>query len=331
MTYDCFTFFNELDLLEIRLNVLKDVVDKFVLVESVKTFTGRDKDLVFEKNKDRFAVFADRIIHVVVRDYPPYESPWIYETIQRNHIADGLVDARPDDVVMVSDVDEIPSPEAVRKYAPTPGIKGFNQTYYAFYLNYLNVRQRRWIGTKMLSYADFCHVFDDVQVVYDEYLPRAYNEMTTASKIRMRSLPVRLGGCTIIRNGGWHFTSLGGVAAVIEKLKSYSHQEHANEAWRTDPATVERYIREGKSPGLKMNCFAVPLDDRFPDYLRVHKEDFLPLIFPLSEDYLRKTHISRLLHTFQGVMIQFAEWVLISTGIHRRLHMIRVWARRRLA
>ena len=76
MIYDCFTFFNELDLLEIRLNVLKDVVDKFVLVESVKTFTGRDKELFFEKNKDRFAAFADRIIHLVVREFPPSYCRW---------------------------------------------------------------------------------------------------------------------------------------------------------------------------------------------------------------------------------------------------------------
>lgn len=328
MIYDCFTFFNELDLLEIRLNVLKDVVDKFVLVESVKTFTGRDKELFFEKNKDRFAAFTDRIIHVVVREYPPYESPWVYETIQRNRIADGLVDASPDDVVMVSDVDEIPSPEAVRKYAPTPGIKGFNQTYYAYYLNYLNVRQRRWVGTRMLSYADFCHAFDDVPVVYDEYLPRAYNELTTASKIRMRSLPARLGGCTIVRDGGWHFTSLGGVAAVIEKLKSYSHQEHADEAWRTDPETVERYIREGKSPGLKMNCFAVPLDSRFPNHLRENVGRYQSLIFPVTAEYLRQVRIPRLARTIQGFLINLVERVLFATGLHRRLHNIRVWLRK---
>ena len=328
MVYDCFTFFNELDLLEIRLNVLKDVVDKFVLVESVKTFTGRDKELFFEKNKERFAAFADRIIHVVVREYPPYESPWVYETIQRNHIADGLIDARPDDVVMVSDVDEIPSPEAVRKYALTPGIKGFNQTYYAYYLNYLNVRQRRWTGTKMLSCADFCHAFDGVPVVYDEYLPRAYNEMTTASKIRMRSLPARLGGCTIVRKGGWHFTSLGGVAAVIEKLKSYSHQEHADEAWRTDPETVERFIREGKSPGLKMNCFAVPLDDRFPDYLRENVNRYQSLVFPVTAEYQRQVRIPRLARTIQGILINLAERILFALHVHRMLHKIRVKLRR---
>jgi len=74
MIYDCFTFFNELDLLEIRLNVLKDVVDRFVLVEATQTFTGRPKPLYYKENAARFAAFADRIIHVVVDDFSAADS-----------------------------------------------------------------------------------------------------------------------------------------------------------------------------------------------------------------------------------------------------------------
>ena len=66
MVYDCFTFFNELDLLEIRLNTLKDVVDKFVIAEATRTHTGRPKELVFEKNRERFASFSDKIEYIIV-------------------------------------------------------------------------------------------------------------------------------------------------------------------------------------------------------------------------------------------------------------------------
>ena len=324
MIYDCFTFFNELDLLEIRLNVLKDVVDKFVLVESDRTFTNRPKELIFEKNKARFAAFADKIIHIVVKDYPEYTSPWIYESIQRNHIADGLKDAKPDDWVLVSDIDEIPNPDKVCECAKTKGSAFvFCQRYYAYYLNYVNVRNPRWWGLKMLSYADFCHALDGVKVVYDDFLPEALNQGTTASKIRMRGLPKM----RKVFNGGWHFTSLGGVAAVIEKLKSYSHQEHCNDSWRYDPVSVERMIQDGKSPGLKMNCFAVKIDASFPQYIRDNQSKYANLIFEVTPQYLKRVWMGRFFRTFQGIIIYAIERVLLSTGIHRQLHRLRVWVR----
>ncbi|MGN1154117.1 MAG: hypothetical protein ACI4S3_08815 [Candidatus Gastranaerophilaceae bacterium] len=96
MIYDCFTFFNELDLLEIRLNILNDVVDKFVLVEATKTFTGQDKPLYYNDNKEKFSAFNAKIIHVVVDDYPSIglETAWGYENWQRNCISRGLNNAK---------------------------------------------------------------------------------------------------------------------------------------------------------------------------------------------------------------------------------------------
>lgn len=77
MIYDCFSFFNELDLLEIRLNTLDKVVDKFILFESTLTHTGNPKPLYYAENKDRFAKFSDRIVHIVVNDFPamPEDMP----------------------------------------------------------------------------------------------------------------------------------------------------------------------------------------------------------------------------------------------------------------
>ena len=65
--YDCFNFFNELDILDIRLHELNDVVDKFVLIESVETFTGKSKPLFYNDNKERFKKFEDKIIHIIIR------------------------------------------------------------------------------------------------------------------------------------------------------------------------------------------------------------------------------------------------------------------------
>src|SRR5205823_1107096 len=108
MIYDCFLFFNEVELLEIRLHDLSAVVDRFVLVESPVTFSNKPKPLYYADNRDRFKAFEDRIIHVVVDDNPPADSPFDRENHQRNCIARGLAACHPDDVVLISDLDEIP-------------------------------------------------------------------------------------------------------------------------------------------------------------------------------------------------------------------------------
>ena len=87
MIYDCFTFFNEFDLLEIRLNELDSVVDKFVLVEATKTFSGKDKPLYFNENKNKFNKFLNKIIHVIVDEYPNLNGDWVIENHQRNEIS----------------------------------------------------------------------------------------------------------------------------------------------------------------------------------------------------------------------------------------------------
>ena len=115
--FDCFTFRNELDLLELRLNELSEVVNFFVLAEATTTFRGVFKPLLFEQNKDRFAAFLDRIIHVVVDDMPGFGASeperWKRENFQRQALLRGLAKASWRDYVIISDLDEIPRPSAI--------------------------------------------------------------------------------------------------------------------------------------------------------------------------------------------------------------------------
>src|SRR3954453_12113765 len=126
--YDCFTFFNELDVLDIRLHVLADVVDRFVLVEARQTHQQRAKPLHYEENKDRFAAFADRIEHVVVDEFPEEATgAWGCENWQRNAIRHGLRRAAAGDTVLISDADEIPRPECVLAAARRGGVIVFRE------------------------------------------------------------------------------------------------------------------------------------------------------------------------------------------------------------
>ena len=114
MVYDCFQFFNELDILKIRLNVLSPVVDKFVISEATETFSGLPKPLYYEENKEMFREFEDKIIHEVVTDIPAGGTHERDEFL-KNAVARGLKDCTDDDVIIFSDMDEIPNPDVIRR------------------------------------------------------------------------------------------------------------------------------------------------------------------------------------------------------------------------
>lgn len=325
MTYDCFTFFNELDLLEIRLNVLKDVVDRFVLVEAGETHTGKPKPFHFKENEARFAAFKDKIVYVGIDKFPAVcKTNWARENWQRNAIKDGLKHCDDSDTILISDLDEIPNPDILSKYIGQKGIVTFAQRYYAFYLNYLSVRTPRWHGTKMLSYADFKHCFDGLKTIQNEIVPEEVNQGTTASKIRGRNLPRSRGGMHVANNGGWHFTCLGGANAVLIKMKAVVPHHDFNP---DDPTLTESHIADliakGQGPALKMNCFAVPVDAGFPDYIRENQAKYAHLIFSITPEYMKRVRFSRFFRTQQGRWIQFAERVCPST-IHNWLHLVKM-------
>ena len=327
MIYDCFTFFNELDLLEIRLNVLKDVVDKFVLVEATRTFTNRKKQLIYAQNKSRFASFSDRIIHVVVDDFPPFKTAWHYESHQRNAIIRGLREACPLDVILIGDVDEIPRPEMVLKYANRPGITVFDQKYYSYYLNYRNVRQQWWYGTKMLAYDDFMHVFDGIRTINNEIMPKELNEGTTPSKIRMRTPPFYRARTRYVKNGGWHFTNIGGAKNLMIKMCSFSHQEYNPGEEKINLLKLTEMIAQGKGPFWEMQCFAEPLDSSFPVYLQDNTASYGSLIFPVTNEYISKSRIPRMIGTVRGSVIGFLERI-IPASLHNLLHLCKVHFRK---
>jgi beta-1,4-mannosyl-glycoprotein beta-1,4-N-acetylglucosaminyltransferase len=134
LVYDCFLFFNELDILEMRLNILSDVVDKFVFVEADRTFSNMKKPLLFEENQTRRSKFLDKIIHIKITDYPEYKDAWNMEYYQRNKIIDGICCCDLNDIILVSDIDETPNQKAITYYRENKtGIYALIQD---LYLNY---------------------------------------------------------------------------------------------------------------------------------------------------------------------------------------------------
>ena len=300
--YDCFIFFNELDLLELRLNILNDYVDYFVIVESAITFQGEDKEFIFEKNKNRFAKFENKLIHFKVEKYefdfanlPYIKKPlsadeivlnkiykfiddcshfdkktqfwWGNDFFQRECIWRALAVAQPsaDDLIIISDVDEIPNPDTIMRIKPEikPGaLLCLRQQEFCYYLNYFH--NANWIGT-------CCFLFDSFKDV-------SLNAIRFSTK-RDEGLSPK-----VVENGGWHFTSIGSVAAIKTKIMSWGHKE-LNTA--TTLRDVEYNVKHGydifRRPGFgKLNYLSVN-NEKLPKYLTEHEAKYASLIGPQIE------------------------------------------------
>lgn len=199
MIYDAFPFHNELDMLECRLTELENVKNlKHILVEATVTHQDQPKPLYFAENRDRFAKWADRIIHVVADDLPTFAEdpdPWARELAQRTYITKGLVDAAPDDVLMQSDVDEIPRPLVVRNLRPD-GFVALQQRGHFWAVDWLYPDP--WMGTVA------CRVGQ------------------AGDMRRMRSLRNLVKS---IPDAGWHLSWLGGRDVALAKVGAFCHPE----------------------------------------------------------------------------------------------------------
>ena len=276
MVYDCFQFFNELDILKIRLNVLAPVVDKFVISEATETFSGLKKPLYYEENKELFAEFQDKIIHVVVDDTPQGDTHY-RDTFQKNAVTRGITGCKDEDIIIFSDLDEIPNPDKIREILQNfheDKIYHFAQRLFYCYLNmeevsgsllsyageFEGVEHKKWIGTKMCSY----------KLLREQNLKLGELRFPERKEIGIR-----------VEDGGWHFGYMGGHGEkdikkrVQEKVVSAAHQEYNSKHVLSN---VTDQIKDGKDIfGRNAQFVRCEIDDSFPQYIREHQDelDFL--------------------------------------------------------
>ncbi len=171
MIYDCIPFFNELDILKLRMQIMAPYVDKFVLEESTVTFSGEPKEMIFAKNREMFREFADKIVYVAV-DNSPMSGVTTHERdkFQKNQLIRGMRGCKPDDIVIFSDVDEIPDPRTLQKvleHFDVSKIYHLAQRMFYCFLNmeeisgnllsitgeFPGVEKKQWLGTKVCSFG----------------------------------------------------------------------------------------------------------------------------------------------------------------------------------
>lgn len=256
---DCFTFHQELDLLEIRLHHLWEFVDFFVIVEATTTHSGNPKPLYYEENKSRFKWAEDKIIHVKA-ELPARGTRWARENIQRQFILHGLTETDREDFVIIGDCDEIPSrwaANAIRSIGRE--IYGLQQKVCGWYVNWHDPRQT-WTGSVVTRMAN----------LWETKSPQYLRD----NRFLFRPIP----------NGGCHFTFMGDAPSAIEKISAFAHSEFDTEANR-DLKVMEARRELGLDPFGREGTFEGRIldtgDINFPTWLRDNWNHY-PHLFKLT-------------------------------------------------
>ena len=194
MIIDAFPFHNEVDLIKKRLTYLSPVIDKFVIVESTYTHRGEPKELYFEKNKEVFEEWSDKIIHVILDVVPPDSNPWTMEHMQRNHILKGLTDIPDDAIVMISDADEVPKIELLKQIPDLTNPISLHMITFNYSIDYYQTFEK-WFGTVISTKKNV--VEKTPQYFRDNRWKFSYVEYS-----------------------GWHFSSYGDEKFLANKLRS---------------------------------------------------------------------------------------------------------------
>ena len=303
LVYDCFLFFNEFDLLEVRLNVLSELVDKFVLVEADRTFSNKEKPFYFDEKKEKYKEFLGKIIHIKVCTYTAEtKNAWDMEYYQRNQIVQGITQCSDKDIILISDLDEIPNPEIIKDYKLSGnGLCKLRQLHFDYYLNFQRIGANKyWYPAKIARYKD---------IVRNNYTPQ---QIRTIKDIK------------IIKNGGWHFSFLGGIENIKYKIQSFSHQEWNNEKYLNDE--IEKKIHKGIDLFDRKDRRLVPVritEKRHPLYIVKNREKYPDLIYsPINYFIVIKNYLFCFPYILLSKLAQFIK-ILLPKKIIQKIKEIK--------
>jgi len=278
--FDCFPFCDELDILEIRLNVLNEVVDYFVLVESTKTFTGNSKPLYFLENKPRFSMFLHKIRHVVVDDseYKKNLNAWQREFDQKNSVFRGIYGCGKEDFVIVSDVDEIPNPDIIKDIITEDknSISIIRQPCFYYYLNCKSTEvfdKAKIAKYKKIKSPEQIRAYPKYSKVNSNKLIRTIFKWL--GSIRKR-LSLFFNFYKIYDKAGWHFTYMKSASEISKKIKDFSHTEFNVDKFN-DKKLIEYRIKNLKD---ERNYYLerVEIDESYPEYIIKSQDKYKHLI-----------------------------------------------------
>lgn len=328
--FDCCPFFAEFDLLELRIAQLASVVDLFVIVEGDRTHAGQPKNLPLHEDLGRLKRWASKI-YLHKATLPAGDGPhWIWrrEIAQRNAIKDALqtLGARHDDMVLISDCDEIPKRDFVSLLPSLPpegiAIAVQRLSYYTF--NHIGPW---WNGTRATQFAN-------VQALGADGIRYINRERGGFPAL------FPLGAGNVLDTGGWHLSYFGGPDAIKLKMNSFLHQE-LNRPEHQDPETITSRIASGADVyGREGQTFDLCPHPLLPDAVYERpmrwKDHFLPEFAPIfHEDWMEGEGSAFLSRTARsapdGLCLEIGAWegastIAIAHGLQGRdLHVVDTW------
>jgi hypothetical protein len=214
--FDCFTFYNELDIAELRIQELWDVVDFFVIAEANTTHQNNSKPFYLKDNWARFEPYKEKIRHIMIEDMPCDKDTWVNERYQRFSLSRGLTDLQPNDIVIVSDCDEIPRPAAIA--AIKEDTNDYDRYILAIPLNYYK------FNYMMVTPV---HKQNNIMVTRGRVFTDPQNER--ARTFHTGNLPPHYADdhLCILEHAGWHFTYFGQTDFAKNKIANFAHNETA--------------------------------------------------------------------------------------------------------
>jgi beta-1,4-mannosyl-glycoprotein beta-1,4-N-acetylglucosaminyltransferase len=267
--YDCFSYWDEDLLLDLRLNILNNYVDYFVIVEGNKTWQNNPKKLRFDINK--FSKFKNKIIYVPVEDMPDGDNPYLRENFQRNCILRGLKNSVKDDLILISDLDEIPNPIMINKFKFEMRYAVFKQMHFYYKFNMCSTVNPFWYGSR---------------ICVKKFLrsPQWLRELKFKKRPFWRIDKFRLNN--IIDQGGWHFCNLKTPEELVYKYKNlcetndpYVFKERIDPRYLNVDEIKKRILSGEDIIGRKEKYKIIEIDNKFPKYLVDNKDIYKNWIF----------------------------------------------------
>jgi len=257
--YDCFQYFNEDHIVDLRMNILNNYVDYFVISESTRTHQGDNKKLNFKS--ENFKKYQHKIIYLVA-DFQDNKNFINHkggesriEQHQRNYIVNGLNKANDNDLIILSDSDEIPDLNKMNQIKPNTRYTAFSQKMFMYKLNLQNLNESNWIGSKICKKKYFPQPQELRDLKFKNY---------PFWRIDKKNLQ--------IIDGGWHFSFLQSPQDIAKKIKSYSHGEF-NTSENINIEKINQKINDNLdifNRGFKLK--KINIDETFPEYIIKNKD-----------------------------------------------------------
>jgi beta-1,4-mannosyl-glycoprotein beta-1,4-N-acetylglucosaminyltransferase len=258
--YDCFQYFNEEHIADLRFNILNEFVNYFVIVESTVNHQGKEKKLQFDINK--FSKFKKKIRYIIVDDTPqnikkPHEGgESLVEQHQRNSLMKVINKADDNDLIILSDVDEIPNLKKLNLFN-SENYAVFSQKMFMYKINLLNINENNWHGSKIC-------------------LKKNLKSPQWLRNLKFKKYPFwridKPRNIQIIENGGWHFAYLQSAENISKKIKSFAHGEF-NKKHLVDEEKIKARIEKGEDVferGFEIK--KVEIDNTFPNYIKQNQD-----------------------------------------------------------